>query len=362
MSRKPYEIAAYYFPQWHADPQNELKFGEGWSEWIGLRQAKKRFPGHEQPKTPLWGELDEADPLVSEIQINAAADHGITCFIYDWYWDLGSSQLGPFLHRALEEGYLQAPNKDRLDFALMWANHNPINRERFEAMADYIVEHYFSYEHYWKVEGGLYFSIYEMHTLVQGLGGVTATRDALQSFRDKAKAAGYGELHINAVEWGLQDTHKAILGEDSNVFIQLVGIDSVTSYVWFHNEVPQGFPEMSYDEGAVIANRLWTAFTDQFIVPYYPNVTMGWDPSPRTDQANDYIQGDYPNTSIYVGNTPSAFQRSLEQVKEYLDLQQLEKPKIVTLYAWNEWTEGGYLEPDTIHGYGYLEAIKAVFG
>jgi hypothetical protein len=40
----------------------------------------------------------------------------------------------------------------------------------------------------------------------------------------------------------------------------------------------------------------------------------------------------------------------------------LTQPKILTINAWNEWTEGSYLEPDTEFGMGYLEAVRNVFG
>jgi hypothetical protein len=43
-------------------------------------------------------------------------------------------------------------------------------------------------------------------------------------------------------------------------------------------------------------------------------------------------------------------------------LSQRAGPNLFSINAWNEWTEGSYLEPDKVTGMGYLEAIAKVFG
>jgi len=77
-------------------------------------------------------------------------------------------------------------------------------------------------------------------------------------------------------------------------------------------------------------------------------------------QSDVYDGSGYPFTPTPGGNTPAAFRKALQAMKEFLDSRP-GQPKICTINAWNEWTEGSYLEPDTVNRMGYLEAIKSVF-
>lgn len=372
----PYEIAVYYFPNYHVDARNERWHGAGWTEWELVKQARPRFPGHQQPKEPLWGYLDESKPETAEKQIAAAADHGINTFIYDWYW----YEDGAYLNGALDKGYMHAANKDRLKFALMWANHDwmnihpykrstdptvlapgTVNRVTFEAATDHIIAHYFSQSTYWRVDGGLYFSVYELMRLVEGLGGIEKTAQALQSFREKTRSAGLGELHLNAVVWGVQILPGETAVSNPNEMLEKLGFDSVTSYVWVHNIPFDHFPEEPYSDFGDQAVKDWPRLKGEYELPYYPNVTMGWDSSPRTVQTDVYDDVGYPFMSTLSGNTPQQFERYLLEAKRFLDSES-EKSRILTINAWNEWTEGSYLEPDTVNGMGYLEAIRNVFG
>jgi hypothetical protein len=59
-------------------------------------------------------------------------------------------------------------------------------------------------------------------------------------------------------------------------------------------------------------------------------------------------------------NSPENFKTALQMTKDEL-LADPNGPRIMNINCWNEWTEGSYLEPDTINGLAYLEAIKSVF-
>jgi len=359
-----YQIAVYYFPQWHVDEKNNGMFGHGWTEWEGIKNARPRFEGHKQPKVPLWGYEDEADPVVMERKINAAYDSGIDAFKYCWYWN----DSGPFLHRALEEGYMNAKNNDKVKFAVMWANHDHftgtgvVTEETFRTMTDYIIENYFTHPSYWRIDGKPYFSIYLMFTLVESFGSVEKTAQALEDFRNRARDAGIGEIHINVVEFGARFTAN-IKGEVTNLqdYLTTLNIDSVTSYVWIHHTTFNTFPDQNYadfrDASIKQEERLGKIY---HWLPYFPNVTMGWDSSPRTPQNVPYENKGYPSTSITVDNTPEEFKIALQKVKDMIDSGKTSR-KIITINAWNEWGEGSFIEPELEYGMGYLDAIKDVF-
>jgi hypothetical protein len=377
---EPVEIAVYYFPNYHRDARNERLHGAGWTEWELVKRAEPRFPGHRQPNVPLWGYEDEADPQVMAKKIDAAADHGIDTFIFDWYW----YNDGPYLQRGLEEGFLNASNNDRLKFALMWANHDwvdihPLKRspkpfenaarlypgavtpETFETLMEHCIQTYFKHPSYWRIGGCPYFSFYELTRLMEGFGSLAETRRLLDLFRAKVQAAGFPDIHLNAVVWGNPILPGERAPADAKAVVDALGFDSVTSYVWIHHCRTEQFPSVDYNIVRDVYFQHWDEAEKMFDPPYYPNVTMGWDASPRTVQSDLFDNLGYPFMYTIKNNTPENFKTALEAVKTRLEKSGAPHP-FITVNAWNEWTESSYLEPDMENGMGYLQAIRDVTG
>lgn len=360
-----YDVAAYYFPGFHVEPRNEAYLGAGYTEWSLIKATKPGFDGHFQPRVPAWGYQDEALPAEMEKKIDAAADHGVNTFIFDWYW----YDNKPFLERPLNDAYLKARNRDRVKFYLMWANHDwldifpvgrvggggkifngSVDRITFDAVVDYVIKNYFSQPTYYKIDGEPVFSIYELGTLSLGLGGIEATRQALDSFRAKVKAAGFPGLHLNSILWGAIPSSLSDVPGDrtptQGKTMEILGFSSLTSYTWTHYVAPIG-DYIPYANSAVVA---WKAYDRDFTTPYYPNVTIGWDTNPRRTTYD-------PN--LVTGNTPNRFADALWKARAYLG-RHPDRKKLITINSWNEWPEGSYLEPDTVYRMDYLEAVRDV--
>jgi len=260
----------------------------------------------------------------------------------------------------------------------MWANHDwvdihpytrgaeqkllypgEVSPKRFDEICDFVIKEYFTKPNYWKINGKAYFSVYDVQKFVNGFGSMGATKSAMDRMRQKAIAAGLKGVHWNLVAWGNPILPVEKAPSNTTELIKMLGFDSATSYVWIHHvELPDTQTDYNYVRDAYFAH--WDKAKIEYGVPYFPNVTMGWDPTPRCDIESEWANVGYPFMNTIKNNTSENFKKALEMTREKL-LSDPNSPRILNINCWNEWTEGSYLEPDTVNGMSYLEAIKDVF-
>ncbi|RIH63646.1 hypothetical protein D1164_18870 [Mariniphaga sediminis] len=358
-----YYVAAYIWPSCHHDERfGDMLWPEGTGEWEVIKKGNKRFDGHYQPRQPLWGyELDD-DPQVMEKWIDTATDHGVNVFVFDWYW-FGE---GPFLESALNNGFLKAKNKDKMQFYLMWANHDvkrnywnvhkfkeddsllwdgAVDWDNFKIIVDRVITQYFKQPNYLKFDGKPLFSIFSIDNLLQSFGGsVEETRKALDYFREEVKKAGFPGLHIQWNQGGGSIMSKEAATRFSDRVNQM-GFNSVALY----NMGGLNEDYLVYGTNSVNIRTQMDSILD---VPLFPCVSIGWDDTPRFPAKGIH-------DVVHYHNTPESFAALLSKAKKYADSHP-EQPRLITINAWNEWVEGSYLLPDMLNGFGYLEAVERV--
>ena len=358
-----YIVAAYVWPSCHDDSlARKYLWGEGTGEWEVIKQGDPRFEGHYQPKQPLWGYEPDNDPAVVERWIDAAVSHGVNTFVYDWYWFMN----GPYLESALNDGFLKARNRDKMNFYIMWANHtvakNYWNCRRygdddsilfspvvdwndFRKIVSRIINQYFVQPNYLKFDNCPVMAIFDYDQLVKSFGSIEETAKALDYFRNEAVMAGFDGIHFQMNPGGgyhLSDEEILKL----TGLVDGLGINSIA----FYN---MGGFDPDYLRHGAEAIEIRNQWDNAFDIPVFPTVSIGWDDTPRFP-----AKGAADVTRFH--NTPVSFGSFLEVAKDYADAHP-EQPEMVFVNAWNEWIEGSYLLPDRLNGFGYLEAVRDVF-
>lgn len=363
-----YDVAAFLYPAYASDDPRLRPFWPlGIGEWETVMTVGQRYPDHYWNRKPLWGYINEADPSVMAMEIDQATAHGVNVFIFDWYWYDGR----PFMETTLDNGFLKAPNVDKMQFYLMWANHDVLNlwdtrlarynednviwtgkvdRDEFEKICRRNIEKYFKHPQYYKIDGKPVFMIYDIPQLIAGLGGIDETADALEWFKEETRRAGFPGLELQITMWSINLNHSGLdankTDNPSDDFVKKLGFTSGTHYQFVH------FTDVN-DDYCNIMDRVeteWARIDSTYSFPYFPHISVGWDNSPRTR-----------HSAVMRNNTPENFEKALRKAKAYADAHPAQAP-LITINSWNEWTETSFLQPCNLYGYGYLEAVRRVFG
>ena len=365
-----YDVTAIVWPAYHPEPRwAELGiFPHGNGEWQNVYEAVSKKDGHDQPLVPLWGYEHENNPIAVARKIDAALAAGINVFMYDWYWYGGR----PFLEGALNDGFLKAPNNERMKFFLMWANHDVDNlwnnkvggkeKTKVNWSADVSYDEfvkvliprfieYFKKPNYYKIDNKPVFAMYHLPNMIRGMGSPEKTKEAFDALRAACVKAGFAGLHLQSLT--MSNARYKFPGDDkpdANKIAKYFGFESMSLYNWI------GDRKGGYEAwGENNFKRVEDLKLKEAFGIFYPIVSTGWDNNPRFP-ADQF-------TAIVEKKSPQAYERMLRKAKKYADENvPAGKPKMIFINAWNEWTEGEYLEPDKKYGYEYLNATARVFG
>lgn len=347
LADKPVRVVAFYLPQFHAIPENNAWWGEGFTEWTNVKPSEPQFVGHYQPHVP--GELgyyDLRDKTVQRRQIELAKLYGIEGFCFYFYWFGGKRLLETPL-----ENWLADPTLD-LPFCLCWANENWSRRwdgldQEILIAQDHSPEDdiafiaeaapYLADPRYIRVDGKPLLMVYRPSLL-------PSARQTAERWRDWCRRNGIGEIFL-AYTQSFERSDPAIYGFDAAIEFppNNSAPPNVTDTV---TPLRSEFGSTVYD---------WSVFparSEHYEPREYPlfrSVCPGWDNTAR--RKNKGI--------VFVNNTPALYRRWLDNaIDDTLEHARTPGERIVFVNAWNEWAEGAHLEPDERNGYAYLQATR----
>ena len=360
------KIISMYLPQFHSIPENDEFWGKGFTDWVTVRKAKALFEGHDQPKVPLdnnYYDLSVKENV--EWQCRIAHEHGIYAFGVYHYWFNNEKNL---LTKPAE--YMRDSSIIEMKYFFCWDNCNwrrswsnvsgndwsptadvGVEKNGPAVLVEYILgkeedwrNHYnyvkthFASKNYMRRGNKPVFSIInyseEMRKMCEywnqlaiedGYDGIFFIYKyrLFVNFPEDVNLYNY-EPHFSA--WGTIDSGTRI----KNALIRKFKMEKD---LYFYDFDSTWRKLLKYARSKNTSNFFHGAF-------------VGYDDSPRRGKNR---------ARIVTGGTPEKFCNYLRQI---IEISESQGKDFLFLTAWNEWSEGAYLEPDALNGFKYLEAIK----
>ena len=353
------KIIAFLLPQFHPIPENDVWWGEGFTEWTNVRKARPLYRGHLQPRVPANDRYyDLLDPATQDWQAQIARQHGIHGFCYYHYWFKGKQLLEKPLDLLLSRGQPDFP------FCLCWAN-EPWTRAWDGGDREVLMPQEYGVERDWEAHFEYLLRAFKdpRYIRVDGKPMILVYRSANIDVREPmfalwlklAERAGFPGLHLVSMLTGFAPDPQPIFDayaeyEPAYTYThrrpyllrkreRWIRQFTQFSWRWFGTA---GRAPNSYDYGA-----LWRAIANRVLPPNtYPGAFVDWDNSARRGLHRSLVMRNFD---------PAAFERGIRaQLKKGSETG----AEFLFINAWNEWAEGAYLEPDEARGFFFLEAIR----
>jgi lipopolysaccharide biosynthesis protein len=336
----PATLVAFYLPQFHTIPENDEWWGKGFTEWRNVARALPQFEGHLQPRLPGdLGFYDLRNPQVMRDQAKLAKTYGLSAFCFYFYWFGGKTLLEEPLRNWLADKSID------FQYCLCWANENWTRRwdgrddeiliaqkhspEDDLAFIEYVAD-YLRDPRYLRVDGKPMLLLYRPMLLPD-------PKATAERWRAWCRENGVGEIHLVYVEsFDRPDPRQIGFNAAVEFPPNLAAPADITSQQVLINPNYRG------------AVTDWREMRDQFRARLLPNYTLhravccSWDNESRRPGAG----------RAFLHATP-------ESCVEWLrDVIKGGGNGPVFINAWNEWAEAATLEPDTSHGYAWLDAVR----
>jgi len=342
-----YDIGVYYFSDWNPELSPYMLERSldlyGRNDWFGGIKDMLTRPGPWgygpiADREPLIGWYDDRQQAVLDQHILQAASRGIDHFAFYYYWDWNGGEERPGQNI---NNFATSPYKDLMEYYIYFvADGIWPESDWYNFIVPTFIDHMKSPSYKKTSDGRPVIGFFG--DLISRLGGTNAgVKNAMDYLRDQCLSNGLGD------PWILYDGYSNLSnyitqGYDGFLPLNLAGI-GLTDYV------PGDYTAYS---------NAWNNFVSIYNgYTMMPGAISGFDPRPW--RGTGYI--DAPIAQVYTNPDPGKFRNILQQVKTYLDGHPSAR-NMATLYAWNELGEGGVIEPTTLFGYGYVNAIQEMFG
>lgn len=361
------KIITYYLPQFHSIPENDEVWGEGFTEWNSVKGAEPYFKGHNQPRIPQdnnYYSLLNEDTLVWQTKIAKRA--GVYGFCIYHYWFSGKK----LLNKPLE--LIRDSPKVNFPYCISWANENWTDAWVATGKPKTFLEQKYGSESEWVDHFNYLLTFFkDPNYIVENNKPLLVLyrpekmehrHEMLSLWNDMAKKEGF-----SGISYAYQQLDFELSGEDDYEFdysIEYQPKYALNDFEMSHSDDKKGIRELVRNQ-LKKSTLLKKTYTNHFkkprilsydelaklVVKRKPNSSksvagmfVGYDDTPRKK-----------NRGMVIQSTPDEFKKylhlQLENVRENYQSDYL------FMFAWNEWAESGYLEPDSVYHSQYLHII-----